>query len=105
MSPDVERVARVIWTCVLEYSREMRMPAPADSFDRLHHEDKVRQLGIARAVIAELRDPSEAMLEAGGDLLLDGRLEIEEAEANARGVWRAMVDAMLAKPDEPETKR
>ncbi len=57
--------------------------------------------GWAREVIAEIREPSEAMLLAGGDLLLDGTLEIETAEANARGVWRAMVDAMLAKPEEP----
>lgn len=38
-------------------------------------------------------EPSEAMTVQGSDLLLDGRIELEAAEANARCVWRAMWDA------------
>ncbi len=58
-------------------------------------EDAFRDGALAERerILALLRNPSKAMLEAGGDLLLDGRIEIEAAEANARGIWRAMLDA------------
>jgi hypothetical protein len=51
----------------------------------------------ARSAIEAMHEPTETMLAQGGELLLDGRLEIEAAEANARGVWRAMIDAALSK--------
>ncbi len=72
------------------------------ALDLLIQPGETTQYELAANIAAELEragyrvvpaEPTETMLAEGAELLLDGRLEIEAAEANARGVWRAMVGA------------
>lgn len=54
-------------------------------------------------VLAAIRKPSNAMVSSGGEIIADvanlgdagGRAAASEFDADAEGVWRAMIDAML----------
>ncbi len=90
MSEMVERVARAM---------EKRASQPLANLESLE-DVLVGSLGdawwyLAYAAIAAMHEPTEAMLEPASELLLDGHIEIEAAEANARGIWRAMIRGAL----------
>jgi hypothetical protein len=50
-------------------------------------------VGIARAAIAAMREPTDAMVDAGAAERFDSRYESEEN--HAKHVWDAMIDAIL----------
>ena len=56
-------------------------------------DDRERPLAIARAAIAAMREPTEAMKQKGGDL--DNGYGMEITEALAEEVWQAMIDEAL----------
>lgn len=82
----VERVARAIFESA-GFVRGINWPPPAVD----------RYRATARAAIAAMCEPTKEILEAGADLLLDGRIPMEVARANVRGIWRAMIDAALGR--------
>lgn len=57
-------------------------------------------LGNARAAIEAMREPTDAMLDAACEGIVDPELDEREAKAlhriDARDQWRAMIDAALA---------
>lgn len=87
MTP-VERVARAIYerSCAdTDYDNlpwAQLLPTVTDAY-----------LGLARAAIAAMREPSPEMVEDGedADLLAE----------NVRQIWHAMIDAMLSEGDKP----
>lgn len=78
MNPMVERVARVI--CAQWGERDKAF------IDKRWH----LQIPVAQAVIAAMREPTEAMLDAGD-------IEIRGSHNNVCGlsVWQLMIDAAL----------
>ena len=93
MSP-IERAARA-----LHRSRmERQYPKPDDHpWESLSPRDqKLRMLDV-KVILNALRDPSEAMVSAGGEKTFAG--SYSAAQAGAVNAWRAMIDTILA--DEP----
>lgn len=83
MSKMVQRLGRLL--CC---PREGGCQLPAGCASHYHE-------AHARLFIAAMREPTDGMVAAGGELLLDGSLTIAQTAQNARGVWRAMIDAAL----------
>jgi hypothetical protein len=81
MSEMVERVAKAIAKC-----------APA--IDQRAPYAKIMMLEAAKAAIKAMREPTEAMIEAGQEGEL-GRAESVEM------IYTAMIDAALAPPEQP----
>jgi hypothetical protein len=50
----------------------------------------------ARAVLEEIREPTDAMAEAGGDAYANGNPEDAISRYGLKDAWRRMIDAALA---------
>ena len=81
----VERVARAM------HNKDR----PHKGWREASERTRLLYLGRALWVFLVMREPSEEMIAQGGKLMLDGLIEIEAAENNACGVWRAMIDRAL----------
>lgn len=88
MTP-LERAARALyerWIAQPDVAREAALNGPHPVWDRLSSETKAKWIGQARAVIAAIREPSEAQ-----------DLAAAECESSYVGdVYTAMIDALLA---------
>lgn len=82
MTP-LERAARAVGEAVYGYAD------PADTPDNW-----ARSLEAVRTVVTAMREPSEVMAAEGGHQGVWGEGYPDE-RGNARGVWQAMIDAML----------
>jgi hypothetical protein len=82
MSEMIERVARVL------YERSVA----SLTWDNIHAASQESWRDLARAALEELRNPTEAMIEAS-NREWDGRMSHRSA-----GAWQAMIDAALAEP-------
>jgi hypothetical protein len=92
MSEMVERVARIVFDILAadpdwDDAYETREQAAACGNDDTSQEE-CRE--YARRIIAAMREPTEAMIEAS-NREWDGRMS-----ARSAGVWQAMIDAALA---------
>lgn len=85
----IERVARAMWARNLERGAG-EYCAPWDDETEVLRED---WRSFARAAIEEMRDPSDAMRDAGNDTCESGR-----GDDNPIAVWRVMIDAALSTP-------
>jgi len=77
--PAAERIARVLAGAALSANAEGSDPSAGDKIDRAWRE----HLNQALAVLHTLREPDEAMAEAGD-----------------AGVWRAMVETAIAEAEQ-----
>lgn len=68
---------------------------------RQPHPAWTRYISMARAAFTAVREPSDAMNEAGREVIRNvGAAESEEAFANdAANTWRFMIDALLSDKD------
>jgi hypothetical protein len=82
----IERVARALW--VQHTGRGDWWDDP--SYAALTEETRNGYRGFARAAIAAMREPSQAMIEAGGKVVL----HIGDHRSSA-DVWRAMIDEVM----------
>lgn len=96
----VERVARAIHDaeCTCGTWREPATKEQMSTFfapfskTHYHSEDSIEGwVEVARAAIEAMREPTEAMLEIGGDTSIEEGEHIDERKA-----WRRMIDAALS---------
>lgn len=92
MSEMVERMARAIWNGQIK--RETSWDDVVAYYSTTHAET----LGQARAVLAAMREPTEAMV-SGGELHADYEAgEIDNSwsgSVDVEPIWRAMIDEAL----------
>ena len=85
MNEMVDRLARAI--CDAEACQGLREPFPCDVCD------KGGCVTLARAAIGAMREPTEAMIDAIADALMDGH--DEPTTGDCALIWRAGIDAAL----------
>lgn len=98
-----ERVAKAMLADLKRQSRDDHTGAYVDGHDnRLHRvlvDGTIDLLEFARATILAMREPTEAMVDAGHERTKDPMGNMHEAmgigKANARSAWRAMIDKAL----------
>lgn len=83
---DLERLARVIGECY---------DGCADPVDTPNNWG--RAMEAARAVLTALREPSNAVLDAGADNLV-GSID-DDWRGDALIIWRAMIDSILSETE------
>lgn len=85
MSATIEVMAEMIWN-------NAELSAPYGGADE---EAKDVMRGMARKSLSTIREPSQAMIDAGAKKVRGG-----SATDCAAATWRAMVDEMLRQPEE-----
>jgi len=82
MSEMIERMAQALWA-----ARDKPEPYAT-------HADVLRR--EARAVVAAMREPTAAMIQAGGNAVYaEGGPATAASDDQAAAAWRAMIDAAL----------
>ncbi len=90
MSEMVERVAMAMWA-----KKEQLTPNPRVSWENAEAKDQAFMLEVARAAIEAMREPTEAMKDAGG-MELAGLWDSDDSPYSAaENVWLACIDAAL----------
>ncbi len=92
---DIERVARAIFANWREQMiKDGEDPDQvATTYEALSEPEKIYALGNARAAIAAMREPSEAMLRAGKRAM--GSYGAHDCEVPASEIWKTMIDEAL----------
>lgn len=103
MTDMIERVARAMWAQNVALSRHLFSPSfPIETHD-FDADIGIREhwLGVARAAIEAMREPTEAMVAAmGSDLTDEGepRAGTQASLELARAHWRKGIDAAINPP-------
>lgn len=93
MTP-IERAARVLHKCYIEERiRNGVKPSDLPAWDDLGVDGRYYFTAPVRAVLTEIREPSEHAMGCGA-YRLPG-IDAATKQAKARDVYRAMIDAML----------
>jgi len=83
----------------LERAARALCASQGDDWEREGHEGLLKNYSThARAVLMAIREPSEGMLSAGGDVPCDDYISggvIYSTTAETRAVWQAMLDSAL----------
>lgn len=94
MSEMIEKVARAIW----EKATPLK-PGPwnddLNKWDRASDQERFICMGQARAAIAAMQEPTEAMIGAGEQAHYRYPSHIDNARAKTERAWGAMIDAAL----------
>lgn len=95
----VERVARAIWGAFRVWGPPIRSDKPA--WEYLGESNQHLACEMARGAIAAMREPTEAMVDAGRakDDRTTPYVQAEECEVH----WCAMIDAALKEPPNAPT--
>lgn len=92
----VERIAEALWQSEsLRASDRLRRTV----WDDLLEQDRAKWRGLARAAIAAMRQPTDAMEKSGNRALTDNGLSDVESD-DATVAWETMIDAALSEPTE-----
>jgi len=94
MSEMVERVARAM-LAELEKSEAGGIVA-VHGLREVHFDGELDLMGLARAIISAIRDPTEVMINAAADRDSSGAAD---AHAWAEAHWKAMIEAAIGEAE------
>ena len=99
MNEMVERVARAMVANLQSDDQRPGLIMPSDPLDCMMIDGSVNMLSLARAAIAAMQEPTEAMLTAG-----DLAVGYNDYDGAVGACWKAMLAAALAEslPNRPD---